>query len=76
MVSNKKGSYVGTNRLRFDFSHPRAVSRSELQKIESLVNHKIRENPEVNIEIMETSKAIETGATAFLTRNMGRKLEF
>ena len=70
----QKGSYVGTNRLRFDFSHPRAVSRSELQKIERLVNHKIRENLKVKIEIMETSKAIETGATAFFDEKYGNEV--
>ena len=37
----QKGSYVAANRMRFDFSHPEAVSDSQLQKIEELVNIKL-----------------------------------
>lgn len=38
------GSVVDSARLRFDFSHHKALSESELQKIEDLVNDKIRQN--------------------------------
>jgi len=37
----QKGSYVGPDRLRFDFSHPRAVGKKEISEIESLVNDRI-----------------------------------
>jgi len=37
----QKGSYVGPDRLRFDFSHMKAVSPDELRKIEDMVNEKI-----------------------------------
>jgi alanyl-tRNA synthetase len=41
------GSLVEPHRLRFDFSHHKALSRDELNQIEDLVNDKIRENRRV-----------------------------
>lgn len=37
----QKGSYVGPDRLRFDFSHLQALTADELQRVEALVNEKI-----------------------------------
>ncbi len=37
----QKGSYVGPDRLRFDFSHLEAMKPDELQKVEAMVNEKI-----------------------------------
>lgn len=46
------GSVVEPHRLRFDFSHHKSLSAEELQKIEDLVNEKIRHNtPVVSDEI-------------------------
>jgi alanyl-tRNA synthetase len=41
------GSLVAPDRLRFDFTHPRALTPDELERIESLVNEKILEEVEV-----------------------------
>ena len=38
----QKGSYVGPDRLRFDFSHLKAMSAEELSKVESQVNEKVK----------------------------------
>ena len=42
------GSVVDTQRLRFDFSHHKALTQSEIDQIEDLVNDKIRLNTAVN----------------------------
>jgi alanyl-tRNA synthetase len=40
----QKGSYVGPDRLRFDFSHGTAVTKEQLAEIETLINEKIEAN--------------------------------
>jgi alanyl-tRNA synthetase len=46
------GSYVGSTHLRFDFSHPKPLSRKELLAIENMVNEKIISN--LKVETFET----------------------
>jgi alanyl-tRNA synthetase len=43
------GSLVDDQRLRFDFSHHKAVSKEELRAIENLVNEKVRSDTHVNV---------------------------
>lgn len=58
------GSLVSPTRLRFDFTHFAPLSREELQKVESLVNEKIREN--IPVEVIQTTleKGLAEGAMA------------
>src|SRR5699024_9256418 len=49
---NQAGSYVGPDRLRFDFSHFQALHTTELNKVETLVNEKIWESICVHISEM------------------------
>ena len=58
------GSLVNSEKLRFDFTHPNAMTAEELEKVENLVNEKIREHLNVNPEIMSKDKAINSGAMA------------
>ncbi|MEM9444589.1 MAG: alanine--tRNA ligase [Verrucomicrobiota bacterium] len=44
----QKGSYVGPDRLRFDFSHLEAMKKEEIDKVESLINERIQENAKVS----------------------------
>lgn len=60
----QKGSLVASDRLRFDFSHPKAVGIDELEKIERDVNAIIRQNGSVETRIMPYDAAVESGAIA------------
>jgi alanyl-tRNA synthetase len=68
---SQKGSLVAPDRLRFDFSHPKAVTSDELQLIENQVNAVIRQNSDVSTRLMETDKAIEAGAEALFGEKYG-----
>jgi len=69
--ATQKGSLVGPDRLRFDFSHGRAVSPEELTKIETLVNAKILENAPVVTEVLPISEARARGAVAMFGEKYG-----
>ena len=55
----QQGSYVGPDRLRFDFSHPRGMTPEEIEAVERLVNDRICANAEVisSVEDLEAAKA-------------------
>ena len=60
----QKGSLVGPDKLRFDFSHYEPVTREQLAQIESLVNAQIRANAAADTNVMTYDEAIESGAMA------------
>ena len=68
---SQKGSLVAPDRLRFDFSHPKAVTPEELERIESQVNAIVRQNTDVSTRLMPTDKAIEAGAEALFGEKYG-----
>lgn len=67
----QKGSLVDSERLRFDFSHPQAVSQKELKDIENLVNVQIRANTEVSTRVMSMDDAVAAGAMALFGEKYG-----
>ncbi len=60
----QKGSLVAADRLRFDFSHPAALSSEDIAAIEAEVNAEIRANETVVTRLMSPDDAIEAGAMA------------
>ncbi len=70
----QEGSLVEPDRLRFDFSHFKAMTDEELKKVEKLVNEKIRENIEVRIEWKTYREAVSEGAIALFTEKYGEKV--
>ena len=60
----QKGSFVGPDRLRFDFSHPQGMTREEIDAVEAEVNAVVRQNAEGIIKVMPYDEAIENGAMA------------
>jgi alanyl-tRNA synthetase len=67
----QKGSLVGPDRLRFDFSHFEPVSREQLLAIERLVNREIRANHMVETRIMSLEDAKSSGAVALFGEKYG-----
>lgn len=60
----QKGSLVATSYLRFDISHPKALTLEEIILIEDKVNEIIRDNHEVDTTLMSTEDAVKQGAMA------------
>ena len=67
----QKGSLVSPDRLRFDFSHQKAVSTDELDQVQQIVNARIRMNSDVTTRIMTPDAAIELGALALFGEKYG-----
>ncbi len=67
----QKGSMVAPDRLRFDFSHPKAVSAAEQSQVQAIVNERIQRNDEVSTRIMTPEAAIELGALALFGEKYG-----
>jgi len=59
------GSDINPQRLRFDFLHPKKMTKEELKRVEDLVNQKIKENLEVKKEEVSLKEALKSGALAF-----------
>ncbi|HSG53615.1 MAG TPA: alanine--tRNA ligase [Rheinheimera sp.] len=60
----QKGSLVGPERLRFDFSHFEAVKPEELRRIEQMVNEQIQHNHMLQTRLMPIEQAKAAGAMA------------
>ncbi len=71
---HQAGSLVSPERLRFDFTHFAPMEKEELERVEALVNQKIRENPEVKTKIMDVEEALQTGAMALFGEKYGEKV--
>ena len=60
----QKGSLVDENKLRFDFSHTKPLTKEEITKIEDIVNKEALKNLEVKTELMKLDDALKSGAMA------------
>lgn len=67
----QKGSLVSEQSLRFDFSQPEAIAKSDLEEVERIVNQKIRENLNVSISTMDIEEAKAKGAMALFGEKYG-----
>ncbi|MQC47452.1 MAG: alanine--tRNA ligase, partial [Chloroflexi bacterium] len=59
------GSYVGPDRLRFDYTHPEAPSAEEHRRVQRLVNEKVRADIRSATFELDYQEAMERGAIAF-----------
>ncbi|MEO7364737.1 MAG: alanine--tRNA ligase [Sphingomicrobium sp.] len=67
----QKGSLVAPDRLRFDFSHPSALSAADIAAVETEVNRHIRSNHAVTTRLMSSDEAIAAGAMALFGEKYG-----
>jgi alanyl-tRNA synthetase len=67
----QKGSLVAPDYFRFDFSHPKALTRDEIEAVEAEVNAQIRSNEAVTTRLMTPDEAISAGAMALFGEKYG-----
>jgi alanyl-tRNA synthetase len=65
------GSLNDAKRLRFDFSHPGAMTPEEISKVEAWVNDKISRNISAKTQIMSVDEAKNSGAIALFGEKYG-----
>ncbi len=70
----QKGSMVAPDRLRFDFSHPKALSEAEIAAVEAEVNAEIRANEAVTTRLMSPDDAVQAGALALFGEKYGEEV--
>ncbi len=70
----QKGSYVGPDYLRFDFTHSGPMTAEELERIELEVNAIIRQNTPAIVRETSHEEAIEAGAVALFGEKYGDKV--
>ncbi|RAZ48428.1 alanine--tRNA ligase [Campylobacter hyointestinalis] len=68
------GSSVEADKLRFDFTHPKPLSKDELEKIENFVNEAILKGAKAKTEIMDIEEAKKSGAIALFGEKYADKV--
>jgi len=69
--ATQKGSLVGPDRLRFDYSGAAPLSSEQLLEIEALVNQRILRNVEVTTEVLPMAQAKQKGAIGIFEEKYG-----
>ena len=67
----QKGSLVSPDRLRFDFAHPKPLTRGEIEAVEDIANRVVLENAEVTTRLMSLDDARALGARALFGEKYG-----
>ena len=65
------GSLVSADRLRFDFSHFEAMTTEQIKEVEEIVNKKILESIDVNVQELPIDEAKKLGAIALFGEKYG-----
>jgi len=69
--ARQAGSLVAPERLRFDFTHPEAVTVDEIEQIEGYVNQKILQNYRLTTQHKSLQQALDDGARALFGEKYG-----
>ena len=73
--ANQKGSNITEERLRFDFTFPRALTPEEIKEVEDKVNEAIKADVPVVCEEMTVEEAKAQGAVGLFTAKYGEKVK-
>lgn len=68
---NQAGSLVNAQKLRFDFSHSKAMTADEIAQVENIVNQQIAKGTPVSAQVMDQKQAIAEGAVAMFGEKYG-----
>ncbi len=68
---HQSGSFVGPERLRFDYTHFEAPTAAQLEEIERIANNVIRADYEVSASVISYTEAIRQGAMALFGEKYG-----
>jgi alanyl-tRNA synthetase len=68
------GSLVAPDRLRFDFTHPAALTRDEIKKVQDFVNQAILDNNPLRTTEKNLQEAIDEGAMALFGEKYGERV--
>ena len=71
----QKGSNIDNERMRFDFTFERPMTAEEIQKVQDIVNQKIKEDLPVTMEIMTLQEAVDQGARALFANKYGESVK-
>lgn len=71
----QKGSNINNERMRFDFTFGRPMTKEEVQKVEDIVNEKINEDLPVTMEVMPLDQAKAEGAKALFVNKYGEQVK-
>lgn len=71
----QKGSNINNERMRFDFTFERPMTKEEIQQVEDIVNAKIKEDLPVTMEVMSLDAAKAEGARALFTNKYGEDVK-
>ena len=71
----QKGSNINSERMRFDFTFERAMTPEEIQKVQNIVNEKIKEDLPVTMEVMTLDQAKAEGARALFVNKYGEQVK-
>lgn len=71
----QKGSNINNERMRFDFTFERPMTKEEIKKVEDIVNEKIKEDLPVTMEIKTLDEAKAEGARALFSSKYGESVK-
>ena len=70
----QKGSLVSSDRLRFDFNHPKAMTEEEVCRVENIANEVVLQNTPVVTHLMAVDDALKSGARALFGEKYGEEV--